>query len=201
MKLFLRISVCLLVFGCATYPSKNNFQNVDTLSAIQNPYFANPNQDYVYKATIEVYDHTFGGLLIIKKLEDQEHRIVFTTEMGNKLFDFSFNKKAFNVNYILDDLNKKILINILKKDFRVLITENLTPKKAYTFNNEVVKKTVLDKKTYYYFESPELSKIIRANNGKEKVRFLFTEINDNIAQRIEINHSNIKLKINLKSIK
>ena len=67
MKLFLRISLCLLVFGCASYPVKNNFQNVDVLSDIHNPYFANPSQDYVYKANIEVYDKTFGGIFIVKK--------------------------------------------------------------------------------------------------------------------------------------
>lgn len=197
---YLLISICFIFFGCASFPKKNNFAPIVVTSNIINPYFANPNQDYIYKANIEVYDNAFGGIFIVKKIGDQHHRIVFTTEMGNKLFDFTFNKDDFTVNYILDDLNKKILINVLKKDFKVLITEHLIAEKNYVITDEIIKKTSLDNKTYYYFESPEITKIIRANSHKEKVRFLFTDLNDNIAKHIEIIHSNIKLKINLKSI-
>ena len=200
MKLFLRISICLLVFGCASYPVKNNFQNVDVLTDIQNPYFSDPNQDYIYKANIDVYDNAFSGIFIIKKIGKEHHRLVFTTEMGNKIFDFSFNKDDFKVNYILDDLDKKIIINILKRDFKILISEKIQTQKTYVLNGEIIKKAGIDKKVYYYFETPELSKILRVNNGKEKVRFLFTEINGHIAQRIQILHSNIKLNINLKAI-
>jgi len=200
MKPFLLISFCIFILSCGSYPKKNNFQSMENFGAISNPYFANSNQDYVYKAHIEVYNHNFGGLFIVKKIAEQQHRIVFTTEMGNKLFDFSFNNEDFKVNYILDDLNKKILINILRKDFKALITEKLELKETYKLNSETVKKASLNNKTYYYFENPKTYKIIRVNNGKEKVRFLFTEINNNIAQQIDIVHSNIKLKITLKSI-
>lgn len=200
MKQLLHISICLFMFGCASYPVKNNFETVAKSNNIQNPYFANPDQDYVYKANIEIYDNMFGGIFIVKKLGEQNHRIVFTTEMGNKLFDFSFNKDHFKVNFILEDLNKKILINILKRDFKVLITENLNAIESYASDGQTITKSNLDKKTYYYFTGENISKIIRANNRKEKVRFLFSEISDNIAQQIQIIHSNIKLNINLKSI-
>ena len=201
MKLFLRISICLLVFNCASYPVKNNFKNTDIqTNYILNPYFSDSNHDYVYKANIEVYDNVFGGIFIVKKLGDQQHRIVFTTEMGNKLFDFSFDKETFKVNYILDDLNKKILINILKKDFKILITERVNALKTYTLEQQTITKSILNKKTYYYYKTESLEQIIRAGRRKEKVRFSFTEISDNFAKQIEIKHSNIKLKINLRSI-
>lgn len=200
MKLFLIISLGLLTLSCASYPKKNNFLLSSKVEDVVNPYFSNPNQDYVYKASIEVYGRHFGGVFIVKKMGDQQHRIVFTTEMGNKLFDFSFDKGHFKVNYVLDELNKKILINILKNDFKVLITQHLPTKETYISNNETIKKTYIDKKVYYYFENPEVYKIIRTNQQKEKVRFLFTEINDTIAQRIDIIHLNIKLKIVLKSL-
>ncbi|MDX1278646.1 hypothetical protein [Oceanihabitans sediminis] len=197
---YLLISICFLVVSCASFPKKNNFQNTAITGDINNPYFSNTNKDYVYKANIEVYNNSFGGLLIIKKTGEQKHRIVFTTEMGNKLFDFLFEKDNFKVNYILEELDRKILIQVLKKDFQVLVTKNLKTQEAFTSNNQTVKKTTLANKNYYYFETPKLTKVIRANSRKEKVRFLFTEINDNIAEHIEIVHTNIKLKINLKSI-
>lgn len=200
MKPFLLISICIITLSCGSYPKKNNFKLTDHVEAIVNPYFSDTNQDYVYKANIDVYNHHFGGIFIVKKTGDQQHRVVFTTEMGNKLLDFSFHKDDFKVNYILDELNKKILINILKHDFKVLITENLTSKQSYIFNDETIKESSLNNKMYYYFENPEIYKIARTKHGKEKVRFLFTEINDNIAGQIDIIHLNIKLKITLKSL-
>lgn len=200
MKLFLIISLSILALSCGSYPKKNNFKLSNNLGDVANTYFSNPHQDYVYKASIEVYGRHFGGIFIVKKMGDQQHRIVFTTEMGNKLFDFSFDKSNFKVNYVLDELNKKILINILKNDFKVLISEHLPAEETYISNNETIKKTYIDNKIYYYFENPEVYKIIRTSQRKEKVRFLFTEINDNIAQQIDIIHLNIKLKIVLKSL-
>lgn len=198
MKPFLLISICFFILSCGSYPKKNSFKLADNVGNIINPYFENPNQDYVYKANIEVYNHYFGGILIVKKTGNQQHRAVFTTEMGNKLLDFSFNGDDFKVNYILDELNKKILINILKNDFKILITEHLPSEETYVLNDETINQTSINNKMYYYYQNPEIYKIARVKHGKEKVRFLFTEINDNIAQQIDITHLNIKLKITLK---
>src|SRR5690606_33245610 len=110
--------LCLLVLNCGSYPKKQNFQSKDSaLKNIKNPYFSDASKDYIYKASIDVYGKNFGGLLIIKKIANNQHRVAFTTEMGSKLFDFTFTEDDFKVNFILDELNKKILINILKKDF------------------------------------------------------------------------------------
>lgn len=200
MTLFLRISICLLIFGCASYPEQNNFKSVDRISAFTNPYFSDLSKDYVYKANIEFYDHNFGGLFIVKKLGDQQHRIVFTTEMGNKIFDFSFNANDFKVNFILDELDKKMLINILKNDFKVLITENLKASNSFVNNEQTIHEVDIDGKTYFYFYSQSLNKIVNVPHRKAKVTFLFKDINDNIVERIQIMHSNIKLNINLKTI-
>lgn len=199
---YLLISSCLvLVVSCASYPKKQGFEKQSVTTAnLQNPYFSNPNQDYVYKANIEVYDKTFGGIFIVKKLADQNHRVVFTTEMGNKLFDFSFANNDFKVNYIIDELNKKILINILKKDFKVLISNPLEIVSGYQSNNHEIFEAKIGSKSHYYYYSNHLDKIVRTKNGKEKVSFQFSENNDTIAKYIEIAHSNIQLKITLKSL-
>lgn len=201
MKTFLIISICAITLSCGSYPKKNGFKLTENSeNIVVNPYFANPNHDYIYKAYIDVFDQHFGGIFIVKKTGDLQHRVVFTTEMGNKLLDFSFDKEDFKVNYILDDLNKKILINILMDDFKALITENISSKATYIFNNETVNQTSIKNKVYYYYKNPEIYKIVRVKHGKENVRFLFSEISNTIAQQIEIVHLNIKLKITLKSL-
>lgn len=199
---FLPISICfILALSCGSYPKKQDLVKQSTVtSTLSNPYFSNPNQDYVYKANIEVYGRNFGGIFIVKKLGNQNHRIVFTTEMGNKLFDFSFINDNFKVNFIMDELNRKILINILKNDFKVLITDPIKIKNSYQSGGIDIFETEILKKTYFYYHSQYLDKIVRTANGKEKVSFKFSENNDSIAKHIQIEHSNIQLEINLKSL-
>jgi hypothetical protein len=199
---FLIISLCFLWVGCASYSKKQGFEEITTSQDIlSNPYFSDTNKDYVYKANIDVYNKSFSGLLIIKKIDDNNHRIAFTTEMGNKLFDFSFIEDTFKINYILEDLNKKILINILKKDFKVLVTENIKVSKTFKELESTVFETDIVKHKHFVFTNDTIYKIVRIGNTKEKVIFMFKEISNNIADRITITHNNIKLKITLKSIK
>lgn len=194
---YLLISICLLLVACSSYPKKNGFQIQEpSKKDIVNPYFSDKTKDYVYKAKIDVYKKSFGGIFIIKKIEENYHRIVFTTEMGNKIFDFSFEGNNFKVNYILDQIDKKILINILKKDFKALIEEK--PFVLNTFskdNNTIIETEFYNKKHYYYSTDQELKKIVRISNRKEKVEYLFSRIENNIAKHIKIAHKNIKFEI------
>jgi hypothetical protein len=94
-----------------------------------------------------------------------------------------------------------MLINILKKDFKVLISDNLNIVNNFSETDQVILETsIYDKKHYYYFNENQLTQVIRTKNGKENVQFLFREINDSFANQIEIKHHNIKLEIKLKSI-
>lgn len=171
------------------------------LKTITNSYFSDTAKDYIYKANIETFGNSFSGIFIVKKLGKNHHRIAFTTEMGNKIFDFTFQGEDFNVNHILKKLDKKILINVLRNDFKVLVKENPSVEKVFQKDLNSIYKTQVGNKKYYHLLSGEkLEKIVRVGNGKEKVEFTFSEINDNIAQHIQILHNNIKLKISLKSI-
>lgn len=202
MMRYLLISFCLCLVGCGSYSKKQDFQETTHQEiTLKNPYFSDETIDYVYKAQIDIYDRNFGGLLIIKKIEKDNHRVAFTTEMGTKLFDFSFIEDDFKVNYIIDDFDKALLINILKQDFQTLIKEKLEIKKSFSSNNQEVFETSLYNKRHFYFiENESLVTIIRTKGPKEKVRFQFSNISDSIAKKIDIIHYNIKLKINLKSI-
>lgn len=200
MRYLLISCLCLLFTACASYPKKNNFQVRDTSEKeISLPYFSSEAKDYVYKANIEVYGNTLSGLFIVKKLGIGNHRIVFTTEMGKTIFDFSFLNNAFTVNYIIDDIDKSILINILKRDFQVLIQKKFPIVISYVGEDAVVYETMLGKRTYYYSKTQLQDRIVYARNGKEKVRFLFSEVKDEIANKICILHTAIKLEINLKT--
>ncbi len=188
--------------SCVSYPKKNNFVKSEiNTTQVYNPYFSNVTKDYVYKANLEFYKKKFSGIVIIKKISDQEHRLVFTTEMGNKIFDFSFYKNTFKVNHILEDMNKKIILNTLQRDFTSLLKEYNYSRANFLKQNVKIQETkVLDKTHFYFYDSTTLTKIVRVDNGKEKVVYYFSNSKNSIAQQILIEHKNIKLKIHLKGI-
>ena len=141
-------------------------------------------------------------MLIIKKIADNHHRVAFTTEMGNKIFDFSFNKEVFKVNYILEEINKKMVVKVLQRDFSNLLVEHHNQRMLYQQKDDLVFKTEYSgKDLYYFYKDTQLFKLIEAGNRKEKVVFLFSEISDNIARKINIQHKNVPLSINLKYLK
>ena len=201
---YLSISLLFIVMACASFPKRNGLIVSGSKSnvGIHNPYFSDTQVDYVYKAKIKVFKKLFGGLLIVKKIGVEHHRVAFTTEMGNKIFDFSFNKETFKVNYILDEINKKMVVKVLQRDFSNLIVEHHDQITSYNQKDTLVFKTDYSgKNLYYFYNENQLYKLIEAGNRKEKVVFLFSEISDNIARRISIQHENVPLSINLKYLK
>lgn len=201
MRYFL-ISTVFLLVSCGSYPKKNNFEVVHpSEKTIHNPYFADGTQDYVYKADIKLYKKSFSGIFVAKKLGENHHRVVFTTEMGNKIFDFSFEGDDFEINHILPDMNKKIVLNLLQEDFRTLLKEKLRIEDSFSSESALVYKTTLYGIAYYFYStSGQLEKIVKAKGSNPKVSYNFSEINDANAKNIQILHHNVKLSIVLKAI-
>ncbi len=201
---FLLSSFCLfLLVSCASYPSQKGFEPAnDFQKKTTNPYFSNTKKDYVYKAKIDAFNKSFGGLFIVKKLGERHHRIAFTTEIGNTIFDFTFKGNDFKVNRVLKELDKKVLLNILKRDFKALIQEKSRVKNSFKLAQDTVLQTdILSKKHYFYYNNGQLHKIARVDRNKEKVEFKFTRIEEQFAKEIEIAHHNFKLHIALKALK
>ncbi len=75
-----------------------------------------------YDASIDVTGKHLSGLVLIKNMPDSSQRIVFSSETGVTFFDFGFNRTGeFKVYSILKKLDRKPLINTLRKDFELII--------------------------------------------------------------------------------
>lgn len=204
MTRFLLISaLSVLFFSCKSYQIENAVKKEVPISEYKNRYFSNPETDYVYKAHIEVYGNQLSGIFIAKRISDTLHRVVFTTDFGNKLLDFELSENDFKVNYIMEDLNRKMIINTLRDDFRLLLKTNHEVQEVFENEEYVIYKSA-DKKRYnYFFESKKdttLIKLVNASKSKEKIIFRFESKNSTFAEQITIQHENIKLKIELNQI-
>lgn len=204
MRFFLTSLCFIFIFSSCTLSTARDFVYVEnTVRAYKNPYFADLDKDYVYKANFEVYAHEFSGILIIKKLADEHHKIVFTTEFGTKMMDLELKDDDFIIHFIADDLNRKILINTLKKDFEILLQEDVKVDKSFKnerFNIFQAQKT---KRSNYYFvnkENNQLENILNASRRKEKIVFNFESKDGKTAENVLIGHKSIKLKIKLRLI-
>lgn len=198
---YLLISAFFTLFiSCKSYQVQDAVSVDNSLQFVQNQYFSDVSLDYVYKTHIEIYGNKMGGIFIAKRINDSIHRMVLTTDFGNKLLDFEISENSFKVNFIIDNLDKKIIINTLRDDFRTLLQVNSKVFKTYKRNNEVIYQT--ENNAYYYFDevSRNLTKIIKTNKRKEKIVFTFDSKKTTFAENINIQHFNIKLKIDFNQI-
>ena len=173
--LFLLTSVLLI--SCASNPVvKDYVSKTPEKQSFDVPYFANPETDYVYKANISVYGNELSGIFIAKKMNATTHRVVFTTEFGNKLMDFEISETDFKVNSIVSELDRKILINTLKADFRLLLRHHFAVQEQFENSENRVYKSNEGNRFNYLFvskSSGKLLKIVQTSSRKEKINLSY----------------------------
>lgn len=206
-NLYLRISCffLLVITSCGSNKVVKDSKPV-TLdrTTFEVPYFSDQNTDYIYKANITVYGKELTGVFIAKKINETTHRVVFTTEFGNNLLDFEISETDFKVNSIVDDLNKKMLIDVLIKDFRLVLQEHYVLKSQFEnrLNNVYVAKDGSMLNYLFVFKADNsLNKIVHASKRKEKITVFFASEKNIFASRILIKHKSIPLKIELNYFK
>lgn len=201
--LLINCLLAVVLFSCGPVTKNYTPKKLDKTS-YEVPYFSDSKTDYVYKTNITVYGNELSGIFIAKKINDTTHRIVFTTEFGNKLFDFEISETTFKINSIVSELDRKILINTLKEDFRLLFKKDYLIQEQ--FENEFfnIYKSADGKRDNYLFltkKDQKLEKVIHSSQTKEKFTVFFNSENNIFAEKIQIIHQNIKLKIELNYFK
>jgi len=203
----LLISIVLILFsGCkVTTVADFTKSEIDTDDMVRNPYFSDVKVDYVYKADIAVYGNEFSGILIIKKVGPQKHRIVFTSQFGSTFFDIELENGSHKIVSIIAQLDRKIILNTLVRDFSLLIKEKGIVSDKYYNTKFSVLKNQSDKRSNYYFyrrSDNKLDKIVQTTKRKEKVTLFFKDVSeDYLAEKVVIEHKNIKLTIELNLLK
>ncbi len=201
---FFQISILIIVLtSCSTVTEKYVLKNKNTVFEVQNNYFSNTQEDYIYKAQISIYGNHLGGILIIKPLAKKHHRIVFTTEFGGKIFDIELKNGQLFKNKVIKKLDKVFIINTLKKDFQILLQEKVQVLKTYLSGENTIYQTEKGKQfnLYFYDKNNQLFEIQNTTKYKKKVMILFSNFEEEKPKSVSIIHRNIKLTIDLKSLK
>lgn len=197
------IFIVIIISSCSIPTTKGLLERAPNKEYVANDYFSDMEKDYVYKARLQILKHHFGGILIIKKIENSHHRVVFTTEFGNKLFDLEFINDDLKVNYVLDKLNKKFILNMLEQDFQTLISQNNKVEHQFSSELEDIFQSNTEKyQNYYVFskQTGELNKIISASKNKEKLIITFLVTEKGISSSIKLSHKKFKAMMDLNYI-
>jgi phosphoribosylformylglycinamidine (FGAM) synthase PurS component len=201
--LLINCLLAIVLVSCGSVTKNYTPKKLDKTS-YQVHYFSDSKTDYIYKTNITVYGHEISGIFIAKKINDTTHRVVFTTEFGNKLLDFEISEKTFKVNSIVSELDRKILINTLTEDFRLLLKKEYLIQEQFENESDNIYKSADGNRDNYLFISkkdPKLEKVVNASKTKEKITLFFSSENNIFAEKIQIIHQNIKLKIELNYFK
>ena len=192
-------SALLLLISCKSFQLKDVKSVSNTEKTVENLYFSSK-EDYVYKCQMEIYGNDISGILIIKKISETTHRVVMTSDFGNKMIDFEISENDFKLNYVLADLDKKMVINFLKNDFRELLRQKYIVSESFENDKFSVFQSEVDKKNYYLSFSKEnslLTKIVFTKNNKEKINFSFEAKKPTFAEMINLEHKDFKINIKL----
>ena len=207
-NLLLSSFIALLLAGCSLghYGRLNNTPTPESTSP-QSIFGENFNS-FLFKTNIRVYGKDFSGLLVTKQMQPNDYRVIFTTELGMKLFDFEFKDTAFTLHYCVPQFNKPALLKTIQKDIQLLLMNDIKTETFESFTNPkdscYVYRTKNKKLHNYYFldkSNKHLIKIEHAKKNTKKTTFSLNNYSDNFPTNIVIQHHDIKLKIELNLLK
>ncbi len=201
MRYFLiNLMLIFLVTSCGALPEAKWKAVENGKKSIVLPYFTRENIVYSYKTNVAAYGKELSGILIIKKVGDERFRVAMTTEFGNTLFDIEISPKDYVLITAVEDLNRKIIINTLVSDFRLLLKSQY--KIDATFNDGVhlISKSGGKDDAFYLFQTDASDVVFKIENfkgDKKKKEILYATQNNVFARKIIIEHFDIKLKMTM----
>jgi hypothetical protein len=109
-----------------------------------------------YRTSINIYGSSLSGITLIKKM-DSSYRVVSMSELGMKYFDFEFpfdENKLAKVHYIMEPMNKKLLVNMIIRDFELMYhPPEVVAEVANNNESDSSKLSVINKGLIYFTEA------------------------------------------------
>lgn len=196
MMRYLLFGSFLIIMGCAPKVRPSAEGKTDTCLLTAVPDF----KSELYRASVDVYGNHISGLMFFKTLPDSSKNVVFTTETGLTFFNFSWDKTGkFNVQHVIKKLDRKAVINLLRKDLQLIMVPT-----SYSRNADLTTKGLyvveLKKETAFFTVSDDCSAITQAEvryKDKTKTKASFFPPKKNIPDSIYIEHLNFKMQLAL----
>ncbi|MFN6945338.1 MAG: hypothetical protein ACK4ND_10345 [Cytophagaceae bacterium] len=199
-KVLFIVSLALGVSSCISGKQKN----ID----IPKPYITHATNGLIYDATFQYKDFQASGLLVLKQIEKSTYHVVLLSKFGPSIMEFKMNEKGITWIKSMEKMDKKVVEKIIERDFRmILLTMLEDPKKVKEINRNKehlyykVKKSLKVKAKI----DPEAQRVLYAENKSHlnifKTKATFTYGDHEIPENITLDHSHLKVNINLNLLK
>lgn len=203
------ISVACLLLSCQTPKALQPLTNGQKITITQKdfkPVLKDKATSYLFKTTL-----TFGkkvqqgGLLALKKSSDQHYRAIFMTKFGLTLFDFEFGAQGFVVHKALEQVNKPILLQVIRQDLELLLARDMLGQSAQVFekgrliNKKRILKLRKGGKPLFYVQG-----LHRRLTGIYKGRGVSIQLSKyilGVPRSIDIQHHKVPLRLQLSFLK
>jgi hypothetical protein len=202
------IAILLLFTGCA-YTAYRHDGAQDTGTALygDSPDWFGGEDQSLFTASAGIFGRSFSGLLVIKPDISGSHRVILITEFGLKIFDMEFLPDGgFELHYCVDAINKKYIINMLRKDFELIFRKKPLLGSSGVMTERVSRLPVIKEKEhgkkyfYYVNEGGSIKSIVRSSVTGKKVRADFYGRQGVMPDSLSILHYNVKMNLKLERI-
>ena len=166
-----------------------------------------------YLTRLKVFKHELSGITIIKKVKKTNtFHVVFMSQIGLKYFDLvvKMGKPAdwFEINYIMESLNKEFIVKALQTDFQLLFAKypNTIELQLYQHPENGSKEITVanNKEVSSYLTNPETQKIslIELKKGSStQVTIGLEPYSSNHPHEFNINNKKAGIQFEYKEIK
>lgn len=192
------LSSFLLIFfnSCGTY--SQNFQVSEKKVETYTPEFllTSPSEK-IFRMSIDAYGTNYSGNVVSKRINSNHYRFAFLNEFGGKMLDFELENQEMKIHYVMEQLDRKIILNLLKKDFNLLFDENNSVKQTFKFEDYLIFQSEINSKSvYYYLKNDTLQKTVMTGKKSKKIDLQYSYETKEFPD-VEISHEKIKIKIYL----
>ena len=160
-----------------------------------------------FKASIDVLNKHFTGIVIVKKTDSITTHMIFVTELGMKMFDLEQKDTSLNMVYVFEPMNKPKLINVLKTNFKNMFLLGVYDKDRTTgfLKNKQKTYEILDGKEKRYLLAADTNKLItQATFSKKKktskITYVYSGEKTAYTQIKCVQYGLVKIKIELNKI-
>jgi hypothetical protein len=179
-----------------------NVRAGDSLVLAQQRIFPQHSFRAVYKTRIHFKDKDLSGLLLVRQNADSSFRVAMVTEVGMKIFEFKFfarKKDNFQVVSILSYMDRKIIINTLRRDFESLFMTFATYKNPHIRGNELCYR--YGGRRIYQLNEGSITRMLRKKLLFKKEQIEIESEKGALPQKIFIRHYGVDLQIEMEWIK
>ena len=160
----------------------------------------------LYATSVDVLNKHLSGLLAVKSVPDSSIYTVFQSEMGLTYFEFEWERTGkFHARNVINKMNRKSVINALRKDFELMLMNNLDTSNVMTFSDQQDLYTRYQQGSGFVYRVTDsaCSSLKRMESASK--RKTIVEMNmfnsTGIPDSVFISHKNFKFNISLRKIK